>query len=57
MKPKADVLGSPAIPIEDAKRSMYVYQKLPDWIRRVKELEQEVERLREQVKADPSPKR
>lgn len=52
---KASVFGSPAIPIENAKRSMYVFQKLPDWVRRIKELEREVRDLREQVKANGRP--
>lgn len=45
--PRADVLGSPAMPIDQAKRSLMALQKLPDWIRRVKDLEREVNELRE----------
>jgi len=41
------VLGSPAIPIDVAKRSAYVFQRLPDWVRRIKVLENEVEGLKE----------
>lgn len=49
VEPKADLFGSPAIPLEKAKRSLYVFQKLPDWIQRVKELEREVKELRQQI--------
>ena len=45
----ASVFGSPAIPMENAKRSMYVFQKLPDWVRRIKDLEREVRELREKL--------
>jgi len=48
--PKADLMGSPAIPIERAKRALYVVQNLPDWVKRIKNLEREVAELREQVK-------
>lgn len=55
VEPKADVLGSPAIPIDQAKRSFYVFQKLPDWIKRIKDLEREVKELREKVNGnDPT---
>lgn len=47
--PGADVLGSPAIPIETARRSLYAVTKLPDWVQRIRELEREVERLRQRV--------
>ncbi len=47
-----EMLGSPAIPIENARRSMYAVQKLPDWIKRVKALEREVKALREQRNGD-----
>lgn len=52
--PGEDMLGSPAIPIENARRSMYAVQKLPEWIRRIKELEREVKALREQQKENAS---
>ena len=44
--PKAELLGSPAFPIESAKRSFYVFQKLPQWVQRIKDLEREVRELR-----------
>jgi UDP-3-O-[3-hydroxymyristoyl] glucosamine N-acyltransferase len=53
--PKTSVFGSPAIPIENANRSMYVFQKLPDWVRRIKDLEREVRDLREKVNANGRP--
>ena len=46
---KTSVFGSPAIPMGDAKRSMYVFQKLPDWVRRIKDLEREVRDLRDKL--------
>ncbi len=49
VEPNADVLGSPAIPIDQAKRSFHVVGKLPDWIKRIKDLEREVKELREKV--------
>jgi len=47
--PKADMLGSPAVPIEQAKRSLAAVQKLPDWIKRIRVLEREVEQLKKQL--------
>jgi len=44
-----EVLGSPAIPTEQARRAIFAVQKLPEWTRRIKELEREVKKLREQV--------
>ena len=46
---KATLFGSPAIPVDNAKRSMYVFQRLPDWVRRIKDLEREVRDLREKL--------
>ncbi len=48
---RAEIMGSPAIPLENAKRSIYVFQKLPDWIKRIKELESQVEQLRQKLDA------
>ncbi|HNQ24850.1 MAG TPA: UDP-3-O-(3-hydroxymyristoyl)glucosamine N-acyltransferase [Phycisphaerae bacterium] len=42
----ATYLGSPAIDTDAAKRSMIAVQKLPDWMKRVKELERQVRELR-----------
>lgn len=59
IEPGTKVLGSPAMPADDAKRMLLAMQKLPDWIKRIKELEREVSTLR-QTLADsactPSPK-
>jgi UDP-3-O-[3-hydroxymyristoyl] glucosamine N-acyltransferase len=52
VEPNSTVFGSPAIPIETARRSMYVVQKLPDWVRRIKDLEREVQELKEMVNAN-----
>lgn len=49
VEPKAEVMGTPAIPIEQAKRSFYVIQKLPDWVKRIKDLEREVKELHEKL--------
>ncbi|MEK6676526.1 MAG: UDP-3-O-(3-hydroxymyristoyl)glucosamine N-acyltransferase [Planctomycetota bacterium] len=46
VEPNAVLLGTPAMPVADTKRSMLLYQKLPDMVRRIKQMEQEVERLR-----------
>lgn len=45
------VLGVPASPVEDARRSMIAVQKLPDWIKRVKQLESELQKLKAQINA------
>jgi len=49
-----EYLGSPAIPIDDAKRSLLAVNKLPDWIKRVRALEREVASLREQLESPAS---
>jgi len=49
IEPGADVLGSPAMPIEQARRSLLAVTKLPEWIKRVKDLEREVKELREKL--------
>jgi len=49
VEPGAEVLGSPAVPIERAKRSFFALQKLPEWIQRIKDLEREVAALREKL--------
>jgi UDP-3-O-[3-hydroxymyristoyl] glucosamine N-acyltransferase len=47
--PGEDVLGSPALPIENARRSLAAVSKLPDWLKRVRDLEREVKDLREKL--------
>ncbi len=44
------ILGSPAGEIGPARRSLIAMHKLPDWIKRVKQLEKELAQLRELVK-------
>lgn len=58
VEPNTKVLGSPAIPVDEAKRTMLSVQKLPDWIKRIKELEREVAQLKEALAAScqPAPK-
>ncbi len=47
--PGQEVFGSPAIPIAKAKRAIFAVQNLPDWLKRVKDLEREVRELREKL--------
>ena len=55
IEPRSKVLGSPAVPIVDAKRAIAVIPKLPEWVKRIKRLEREVEELRGKISAlDPS---
>jgi UDP-3-O-[3-hydroxymyristoyl] glucosamine N-acyltransferase len=54
IEPDVEVLGSPAIPADQAKRSVLAVQKLPEWIKRIKALEREVKELREQLKEGAS---
>ena len=49
VEPHATVLGYPAIPANEWRRSMVVVSKLPELLRRVKELEGEVCALREKL--------
>jgi len=49
IKPGSEVLGSPARPIRTVQRAAAAVQKLPATIKRVKELEKEVERLKERL--------
>jgi len=51
IEPQARVFGSPAIPIEDAKRAFAVFPKLPELAKRIKELEREVAELSAKIKA------
>ncbi len=50
VEPNSKILGAPAIPLEDARRCMIAIQKLPDWIKRVKELEKELVELKDRLK-------
>jgi len=47
---KATIIGMPAVDADQARRSIAAVQKLPEWIRRIKDLEQQVQALREQVR-------
>lgn len=53
VEPKSKVLGSPAIPADEAKRTLLAVQKLPEWIKRIKELEREVAQLKEAMATAP----
>jgi UDP-3-O-[3-hydroxymyristoyl] glucosamine N-acyltransferase len=46
---KSTVFGSPALPIDNAKRSFAALAKLPAWILRIRELEREVRELRAEM--------
>lgn len=46
VEPKTEWLGSPAIPLQRARRVYAAVQKLPDWVQRIKDLEREVKELR-----------
>jgi UDP-3-O-[3-hydroxymyristoyl] glucosamine N-acyltransferase len=45
------LLGAPAVPVEDAKRLLLLFQRLPEMSKRIKELEQQVRRLNERAEA------
>jgi UDP-3-O-[3-hydroxymyristoyl] glucosamine N-acyltransferase len=45
----SEVFGSPAMPIENARRSLAVVPKLPELMRRLRDLEREVKDLRKQL--------
>ncbi len=51
IEPGAKVFGSPAMPIDEAKRAMAVFPRLPEWIKRIKDLEREVADLKERIAA------
>ncbi len=49
VEPGVSVLGTPAIPANQARRAMAATAKLPQWIKRIKDLEREVKALRAAV--------
>lgn len=51
VKPRMTLFGIPAVEVNEAKRSMIAARKLPQWIRRVKELEREITELRGELEA------
>lgn len=53
VEPNSTVLGSPAVDARSAKRSVIAVQQLPQWIRRIKDLEREVKALRAQMDENP----
>ena len=52
IEPNSNVLGSPAMPLDEAKRVMVLFQRLPELAKRIKELEQQVRQLRERVETN-----
>jgi UDP-3-O-[3-hydroxymyristoyl] glucosamine N-acyltransferase len=49
----ATVFGSPAIPAEAARRAYMLIPKLPDWTKRIKELERKLAELADRLSANP----
>ncbi|MBN1511400.1 MAG: UDP-3-O-(3-hydroxymyristoyl)glucosamine N-acyltransferase, partial [Phycisphaerae bacterium] len=47
--PGAEVLGAPARPIQEARRMLAIMGRLPEMRERLRELEAEVQRLRERL--------
>ena len=45
IEPNQTVIGAPAMPIDRGKRVLMASQKLPEALKRLKELEREVKRL------------
>ncbi len=48
------IFGSPAIEVRRAKRSAAIVKKLPEWTKRIKELEREIKELRNNLEGDNS---
>lgn len=49
VKPNAQILGAPAIPVKDFFRSSVVFPKLPDMYRQLARLEKEIKELKEKL--------
>ena len=47
--PGTEVLGTPAIPLPEARRAMIAVQQLPQWLKRIRDLEREVGELRARI--------
>lgn len=52
-KPGEEIFGSPALPIDRARRCAIAYQKLPEWTKRVKELERQLAELHQNMATEP----
>ncbi len=48
---EATFFGTPAIPATEARRSIALVRKLPEWIERIKDLERQIKELRERTEA------
>ena len=57
IEPGTSVLGSPAVPINEAKRQLLLVQRLPEMKQRLRKLEQEVRDLRRAVEEGGQPPR
>lgn len=53
LEPNSRVLGTPAIPLNKAKRSMVMFERLPDLAARIKELEEQLEQVKSQINGKP----
>lgn len=49
IEPDMEILGSPAMPSDQAKRSLIALNKLPEYIKRIRKLEKEINDLRNQI--------
>jgi len=49
VKPNAQILGAPAIPVKDFFRSSVVFPKLPDMYRQLAKMEKEIKELKEKL--------
>lgn len=49
VKTGSKILGTPAMNLETAKRVFFATERLPEWIRRIKDLERQVHELREKA--------
>ena len=50
--PGSEVFGMPALPVDRARRCVIAYQKLPEWTKRIKELERQLKDLHQHTEAE-----
>ncbi len=49
VEPDLEILGTPAVPSNQAKRSLVALSKLPEYLKRISVLEKEIKKLREKI--------